>query len=108
MLEVGGTIVIDDVGLQSVRKLVRYVLNYPAYKLIDSVKLNISKKRKLYHSFLIKPLKLGSKIFPAKVRNEIFQQSFLVSDKSLSVEASMVALQKVDEDNREWHWYKTF
>jgi len=108
MLEVGGTIVIDDVGLPAVRKLVRYVLNYPAYELVGSVNLALSAKKKIYNHFILPPFKLASKILPSKIKNDIFNNSFLHSDKSLGIESSMVALRKVKDDKREWHWYQPF
>ena len=108
MLEVGGTIVIDDVGLPAVRKLVRYVLNYPAYELAGSVKLELSVKKKIYNNLISPPLKLASQLIPSKIKNDVFKNSFLHSDKFLGIESSMVALRKVKEDSREWHWFKPF
>lgn len=108
MLEEGGTIVIDDVGLPAVRKLLRYVLNYPAYEFAGSVKLELSAKKKIYTNFILPPLKLVSKILPKKLKDDIFNDSFLQTDKSLGLQSSMVALRKIEEDNREWHWYKPF
>ncbi|MTI29215.1 class I SAM-dependent methyltransferase, partial [Xanthovirga aplysinae] len=37
LINTGGIIVIDDVGLPSINKLMRYILNYPAYELIGNV-----------------------------------------------------------------------
>ena len=108
MLEVGGTIVIDDVGLESVNKLVRYVLNYPSYELSGAIIIDISKKKKVFNNLIINPLSFISKILPKKVRSKIFSNDFLYPDNTLGIQSSMVAIKKIKEDKREWYWFEPF
>lgn len=108
LTEIGGVIVIDDVGLPSVSKFMRYVLNYPAYEMIGNVDIDVSGKRKFFDSVFKSPFKLISKIFSTKIKNEIFASKLIKSDKKLKLQSSMVALRKVREDDRPWNWFKEF
>lgn len=107
MLKVGGIIVVDDVGMNAVNKVLRYILNYPAYEYIDSVKVQPSKTRKSLDvvKSLIRPL---TKIIGKKAAFEFFNGSVIHSNALLGLNASMVALRKVAHDERSWNWYKDF
>lgn len=108
MINVGGVIVIDDVGLPSVNKFMRYILNYPAYKVIGNVAIDVSKKRKLFNTLISTPFKLLAKLFPKKVQTELFGSKILHSDDQLKIKSSMLAIKKIKEDERPWDWYKDF
>jgi predicted O-methyltransferase YrrM len=105
MLEVGGIMVIDDVGMKGVEKAVNYFLNYPAYKFIGGIQLKSSRKRDWFTRFIIRPLRFFAQIFPSKVTNEVFSST--VVNQGITG-YSMVALKKIREDERHWNWYKSF
>lgn len=86
----------------------RYVLNFPAYKQIGHVEFDYSPKRKIFDSVIKTPFRLLAKLFPQKLKHEFFSASVITSDKKLHLNSSMVALQKVKEDERTWDWYKEF
>jgi predicted O-methyltransferase YrrM len=106
LLHVGGIMVIDDVGMAGVEKAVNYFLKYPSYIFLDGVKITeVTKKRQLFKNFVIKPLKLATKLVPKKIREEIFSNKFVGN----GIEGySMVAIKKISEDERPWNWYKSF
>jgi len=108
MLNVNGVIVFDDVGYPSIRKCVRYLSNYPAYRVLGQVNADEpSWKWRLLDRFrslagiLISPL-------GRRLCNEFFDQRLLASDHKLQINASMIALLKVSEDERSFDWYKPF
>ncbi len=108
MTDVGGIIVLDDVGIPAINKVVRYILNFPAFKVIGHVPYKTSGKRELVEAVIKKPLNLVSKLIPSKMRYEIFAPGIIKSNKELGLNSSMIAFQKVDEDKRTWDWYKDF
>lgn len=107
MLSVGGIIVIDDVGMLSINKFVRYIHNYPCYQYEGSVTNISSKSRRMFETgkSFIKPI---SKLFGQRLSREFFSPQFLESDKSLGLDASMIAFKKISEDTRPWNWYENF
>ena len=107
MLVPGGIVVIDDVSMPSVKKVMRMIHTYPAYQVIGSVKTNFSRKPRMIEAMktMIRPV---SKIIGARLSGEIFNASVLQSDKSLQLNASVIAFQKLAEDDRTWNWYKNF
>jgi len=108
MLNTGGIIIIDDVGMRSINKLMRYILKYPAFKKIGSVPLPESAKRKLVDNVIKTPFYLLSKIFPGRLKHEIFSGNLIEPNKKLQLNSSMVALQKISEDERAWNWFEDF
>lgn len=108
MLKVGGIIVIDDVQMTAVNKVTRYIHNYPCYEFVGSVKRKQTRSRDLLEGLksILRPF---AKLFGKRFSEEIFSSSLLKSDKSLDINASMVAFKKIAEDNdRPWNWYKNF
>lgn len=108
MVEVGGIVVFDDIGFPAVTKALRYVLNYPGYKYVGHVPVNFTGKRKIFESAFKKPLSFIANLFPHKLRYELFSASINRTDKKLHLNTSMIALQKVKEDDRQWYWYENF
>ena len=108
MLDVGGIIVFDDIGLPSVSKVLRYVLNYPAYQYVGHVPKEYSKKRALFESIFKAPLGVMATLFSKKMKHEIFSSKVISNDKKLHLNTSMIALQKIKADDREWYWYEDF
>lgn len=99
MLEVNGMIVFDDVATPGIRKLLRYLAQFPNYKVVGAYPANReSTKRKILHSL--------SRIIP--FRNRILKPEMLLTDLQLGIHTNCVALQKTEEDPRKWDWHKEF
>ncbi len=80
MLDKGGIIIFDDANWPAITKLIRYVLNYPAYEFYGGNKVD-------YVRSIGRDLLRGSipRLMP-----------------------TMVAVRKVAEDKRSWDWYRPF
>lgn len=111
MLEVGGVITFHDLDMPSQKKLFRYILNYPCYEFLDSVKdtstqktLNVRIKEMLF----LPPLRLLSKLVPKRNRYEMFSGELLKSDKELGLNGTVFAIRKTKEDDRDWRWFENF
>jgi hypothetical protein len=83
----------------------RYFANYPAYKFIGKAPMQHSWKRKLYYT-ITEIASLFTYLLP--YRKQIFNATFLDSDRKVQLDASMVAFQKIAEDDRTWNWYVEF
>jgi predicted O-methyltransferase YrrM len=108
LLEEGGIVAIDDLHLHGVRRAVRYMLNYPNYKLVASTED--------FHPHQQAPVRrlvdgcmqgLGA-IIPRRYLDEMFASTRLNPDSSLGIKGSMIALQKTGPDPRGWDWYEAF
>jgi predicted O-methyltransferase YrrM len=108
LLNVGGVILIDDCMMPSVNKAVRYILNYSEFKQIGRIKTEKTTQRKLLDNVIKLPFRLLSKMLPAKMKYELFSGSVMRTDKALNLDSSIIALQKIKEDDRTWDWYKEF
>jgi predicted O-methyltransferase YrrM len=108
MMEPGGIIVIDDVGMPAINKIVRYILNYPCYRLIASVDTRISSKRYFFDMLMKAPFRILSKLLPRRFKYEIFSGNLIKGNRELKLQTSMVALQKTAPDERAWNWYEDF
>jgi predicted O-methyltransferase YrrM len=110
MMEVGGIIAFHDVDMPSINKLMRYILNYPSYELIGTIQgvtYPVSFKRKIFDAAL-KPLALMSEVIPSKNVHQIFSSSIIEPNKSLGLDATLVAIRKTKADERDWRWFKEF
>ena len=109
LIRVGGVIVIDDIGWPSINKFMRYVHNnYTCYKQIGRVKYKYTFKRFIFEKFIKSPIGLFTKILPRKIRDEIFSNKTILNDKNLKLNSTMVALKKIDEDNRHYTGFEDF
>lgn len=108
LIDVGGIIVIDDVSMPGIKKLMRYILKYPSYKQIGHVEVNISNKRKVFNATVKNLFKFISIFFPNKTKHEIFSEQIINLQKEKSLNSSMIALQKVEPDERPWNWFREF
>ena len=99
ILEINGIIVFDDVDMPGIRKLLRYLSQFPNYKVYSQFPANNkeSKLRKL--AKLLKWLPQSEKL----LREEI-----LKTDYELGINSHAVALQKTDNDERTRHWHVSF
>ena len=108
MMETGGIIVFDDTGFPGVNRAVRYVLNFPVYKYINHVEGYSTAKRAMFEKFFKTPLRALASLLPHRLQYEIFSPTLLKTHKQLHLDTSMIAIQKVQEDHREWDWYENF
>lgn len=109
MLEPGGIVAIDDITFPGIKKLMRYITNYPNYKVIGNVPTENHRGfvGHLYDGIVasFRPL---SKLFPIKMRYRIFSDNVIRPDKELGLNTSMIAFQKTALDTRLWDWYENF
>ena len=102
LLAKGGILVVDDVNFPAVRMLVNHLLTYPCYRLIGSVSRPspMSGRQKLLRSF--------ASLIPKSKREHFLSPyvcQLIESDENQSL---MVALLKVDADQRNWDWHENF
>jgi predicted O-methyltransferase YrrM len=107
LLNVGGILVIDDVKMPAVKKVARMIHNYPCYRFLSSVVVPYSTKGKAVEALkiLLHPL---SKLLGKRISSELMDASVLNTDRSLGLNASVIAFQKIGEDNRPWNWFENF
>jgi predicted O-methyltransferase YrrM len=112
MMNVNGVVVIDDVSMPSLNKLARYILsNYSNYKYESHIGTRGDKPtvaRKLGGGFFRYCLKTISYMVPRPLRHRFFSGYVLDTDKSLNLDASMIALRKTADDTRSWDSFMDF
>jgi predicted O-methyltransferase YrrM len=99
LLKVGGIVVFDDVAFPSIRKLLRYLSDFPGYKVHSSFPASVPSSALRKMAGLLKVLPKAKRLF----RPEIF-----VTDHELGLNANCIALRKIDEDKRGWDWHTDF
>ncbi|MEO6490550.1 MAG: class I SAM-dependent methyltransferase [Ferruginibacter sp.] len=99
LLSINGIIVFDDVPFPGIRKLLRYIVQFPNYSVHSQFPSNKppSSARRLAGILKLLP---GAK--------HIIKEEILNSDFKLGINASAVALIKIGEDTRNWEWHKPF
>ena len=99
ILNTGGIIVFDDVQWPGIRKVLRYISQFPNYMVYAQLPKNKpeSKTRKI--------MKLLKKI-PKSYK--IFKEDILLSDFDLGINTICVAIKKIGPDNRNWDWHTKF
>jgi predicted O-methyltransferase YrrM len=99
LLKKNGIVVFDDVNFAGIRKLMRYISQFPDYEVYDQFPKNhiTSASRKL--GTLLKYLPKSEKY----IRNDLLKTDF-----ELGINCSCVALRKTGEDSRYWDWHKDF
>ena len=111
MMDVGGIIAFHDVDMPSINKLLRYILKYPSYELIDSVACKPLKKTfnaKVKEVLFVFPLRLLSKVIPSRNVYELISGKVIEKDATLKIDTTLVAIKKVKEDDRDWRWFNDF
>ena len=109
LIEVGGVIIIDDISWPSINKFMRFIVNnYPCYRQIDQVEFKFTFKRNIFEIFVKSPLSIFTKILPKKIANEIFSDKVIKKNKKLKLNSTMVALKKIEKDNRSHHKFEDF
>jgi len=99
LLDINGMIVFDDVGYYSVRKLIRYITQYPSYKIVAQFPENVKPGAGAV---------LLDKICSVPGLKSIFKQSLTVADYKQGINSRCIALRKTNEDHRSWDWYVPF
>lgn len=108
LLEDGGIVAFDDVVMPAINRAVRYLLNYPNYRIVETVDESappkVSPKRRVF-DFVLRRL---TDVVPSRIREEYFSDSWLRPSEKIGLNGRMVFLQKSGPDTRSWDWYKSF
>tara|TARA_B100002052_G_C15791697_1_gene556655 strand:+ start:177 stop:917 length:741 start_codon:yes stop_codon:yes gene_type:complete len=99
LIKKNGYIVIDDCRYHSVSKAVSYFSSYPSYSIISEV----STKKLSYKAKLTKTI---SYLIPKFLW--MILPKFIYDILSRVQYSSMVTLKKIDDDHRDWKWFKNF
>jgi predicted O-methyltransferase YrrM len=99
ILNVNGIIVFDDVSFPGIRKLLRYIVQFPNYKIHSQFPFNKPASGIRIFAGILKLLPLAKRIF---------KEDILISDTRLGINAHAVALIKIAEDTRNWDWHTDF
>jgi predicted O-methyltransferase YrrM len=99
LLEVNGMIVFDDVMFPGIRKLVRYISQFPNYIVEKAFPENYKPSASRQLSSLLRFIPASRKL----IKSEIVR-----SDHSMGINTSVIALRKIGEDTRNWDWHKDF
>jgi predicted O-methyltransferase YrrM len=97
LLRVGGYLIVDDCNMPSVAKAVDYVSKYPAYRIIGQSPL--PGNRRLASHVLRSIPRRAAGMLPRQIYDQQYAQRMF---------PTMVALQKVAEDERRWNWFASF
>jgi predicted O-methyltransferase YrrM len=107
LLEEGGVVVVDDLGLPAVNKAVRYVVNYPTYVVIAGSPTHSSRKSgaKRVIDYTLRTL---ARLLPGSYAAQVFNDAWLWPGRFSLNASGMIALQKTGPDNRSWDWFVPF
>lgn len=96
LLEINGIIVFDDVNYPSIRKLLRYLSQFPHYEVCGQYPLNkkLSAMRKILKTWLL----------PRAIRREEMR----IKDYRLGIYTHSIALRKKGNDERKYDWHVQF
>lgn len=95
----GGLIVFDDVIFPGIRKLLRYLSQFPDYEVTAAFPQNYSQKKS-------RKVDLLCKVFPFLKR--YLKDDYLLLDSELGINTHCVVLKKKNNDSRNWDWHKSF
>ena len=99
MMETGGIIVFDDATFPGIRKLLRYVSQFPNYRVHSQYPANEPTAGLRKAAGNLRALPGGKKL----LRPEI-----VVSDYEMGLNGDCIALEKTGEDKRNWDWHVEF
>jgi len=91
LLNSGGVVAFHDAGWPSIRRVIRYVCTYPAYRRVGAstpARPAFDSKRRGLERVIAFGLHLGRSLAPRR--------------------PSVVALKKLGPDDRSWTWYERF
>jgi predicted O-methyltransferase YrrM len=103
MLDIGGVLVFDDVDFPGIRRLLRYLVQHPSFKIYGTLKREEPSAKKRIAQSLYKHM-IASLPFKGKLIPNVDSRT----DADLNVDHYCIALQKVAEDNRKWDWHINF
>jgi len=110
LLNIGGLLVFDDARLPPVRKVLRYVCNFPNYRMVGAV--DVPGRKGTWQRRLLNCIKhgihLAMKPIPKRLLCEMFDDSIVRPDRLLKLDASMIAFRKTSPDQRPGCWYIPF
>lgn len=98
----GGIIVFDDVSFPGIRKLLRYISQFPDYRVFDTFPRNKKNSFRLKFLTILRMLKILPKNYKY-IKPDIF-----LTDFDLGINSHCIAIQKINEDSRNWNWHKDF
>jgi predicted O-methyltransferase YrrM len=99
ILDVNGIIVFDDNGFRSIRKLSRFIAQFPGYEVAAAFPENV------------KPGFFGratGRLTSSTILRHIFKAGLTYRDHQLGINSRCIAFRKVDEDKRDWRWHVDF
>lgn len=99
LLAQGGVIVFDDVTFPGIRKLLRYIVQFPDYRIYGT---HIKNKEVRLDRKMLSMLRMLPK------SKSYLKENLVLTDFELGINAHCVALQKLNEDSRNWDWHKDF
>lgn len=103
LIRKGGFIVVDDCNMPGVSKAISYFEKYPAYRVHSMVQRKKQGRILKYLARTLTQTKISGSLFPKILPHSIYDNLYT----KISYE-SMVALQKVEEDDRNPHWFESF
>jgi len=99
LLDINGIVVFDDVVIPGIRKLMRFISQFPNYRIYDChpKQFRTTNNRKIVN-FMRK--------FPF---SDLFlKEDIILSDAELGINTQCLALQKISQDKRNWDWHVRF
>jgi predicted O-methyltransferase YrrM len=96
LVKTGGYIIIDDADWISVSKAITYFAKYPCWKVVAGAARPVTRVINLFYR-IAQPF--AEIFFPRWLYDYVY---------ALGKYPSMVALQKVTEDDRNWKWFRSF
>jgi predicted O-methyltransferase YrrM len=111
MLKVGGIIVIDDTSMPAVNKAVKYISTFPCYRLVGAINQRGWRRRllntgKLSISTLLSPV---TAVLGGALSSEFLDGSLIRRHSIRALDyATMLAFQKLSDDDRDSTWYEYF
>lgn len=103
LLRVGGYVLFDDCSMPSVSGVVSYVMKYPAYRPVADPDGTLRRS-----SLRGRAADVARAIVPPWLPGYLLPRALHDRHWARARHASMVALQKVDEDSRGWGWFEGF
>lgn len=111
LIKIGGIIVVDDTNMPSVNRAVKYISTFPCYRLVGAVNQRGWRRRVLNAGKRLVATLLGPviAIVGKPLSSEFLDGSLIRSESIRALDYStMVAFQKICEDQRDSIWYEYF
>jgi predicted O-methyltransferase YrrM len=100
LIKVGGYIVVDDCGMAPVSKAVSYIANYPAFEIKAQ-----SQRAKTVTSAMKQIVRI---LIPSAIAGYVLPRNLYDRYYVRTLYSSMIAFQKIAEDDRNWNWFQSF